>query len=909
MAEIVGREVELGAAQAFLAAAHEGVAGLVLEGAAGIGKSTLWLAAIEQARARGFRVLVARPAEAERELGHSALGDLLDGALDEVASELSAPRRRALEAALLRAGEPVEPVDERALAVGVRDALQLLAGRTPLLVAVDDVQWLDTSSTSALAFTFRRLDAGAVRVLLARRLSDEAQPTMLEEALAADRVMRLHVGALSVGALHRLLRDRVGRAFPRQTLLRVHETSGGNPFFALELARALGEDAVLDPVAPLPLPETLEALLRTRIDQLPASTRDALGLVSALGTPSRSQLERAGIAAETLEPALADHLIERDGGSIRFTHPLLASVVYQGLGEERARIHAQIAEIVDDPLLRARHLALSTEPPDEAVAETLDEAARLALDRGASAPAAEFAEQALRLTSPGDRDRHYRRALAAARAQLTAGEWTRARTIARDLVANAGAGSQRAEALLLLAEFEHDDLAVPVLEEALSEPSLEPSLQGRILLTLAWAERFRKSFAAAVESTRQALDLADRIDDDSLRFDALVQLVTLGRAVGDADVPIHAERARSLAARRGHEHMLREANILLVATWGVGDADDVDAARAILENAYGAWRERDETFAAQVAWHLAWLELWSGHWERAAEHADLAFEIGVQYGVETNQEYIPGAWIALHRGQLEPALEKASRALQLCEEQIGFHPPLLEAVPGIVALWRGDLTTAVEHLAESERQARALGWRSPDQRPWTAEYVEALLGLGRVDEAVQLVDSWEADALRLSRKRVLAQVMRCRGLIAAALGDVDEARSLLERAASRSGEAGDAFGRGRALLGLGIVGRRARRKRPAREALEAALVEFERLGAATWVDAARAELGRIGGRAPADGLTAAERRVATLVAAGKTNREVAAALFLAERTVAGHLTHVYAKLGIRSRTELARRLH
>jgi DNA-binding CsgD family transcriptional regulator len=733
----------------------------------------VWLAVAEQARARGFRVLVARPAEAERELGHAALGDLLDGALDEVVSELSAPRRRALEAALLRAGGPVEPVDERALAVGVRDALQLLAGRTPLLVA---------------------------------------------------------------------------------------------------------------------------------------PTRRALALVSALGTPSQSLLERAGIAAETLEPALAAHLIERDGGTIRFTHPLLASVVYQGLGEERARVHGRIAEIVDDPLLQARHLALSTERPDEAVAETLDEAARHAVDRGASASAAEFAEQALRLTSPSEPDSRHRRALAAARTQLTAGEWTRARTIARDLVANASAGPHRAEALLLLAEFEHDDLAVPVLEKALREPSLEPSLQARILLKLAWAERFRKSFAAALESTRAALDLADRIDDDLLRFDALAQLVALGRPVGDPDVPTHAERAGRLAADVGDEHMLREANVLLVGTWGIGDGGDVDAARAILETDYCRWRDRDERFAAQVAWFLAWLELWSGHWERAAECAEHAFEIGVQYGVEKNQDYIPSAWIALHRGQLSLALEKASRALQLCEEQIGFHPPFLEAVPGIVALWRGDLRTAVERLAESERQATALGWGSPDHRPWTAEYVEALLGLERVEEAVQLVDAWEADALRLGRERVLAQVMRCRGLSAAALGEVDKAQSLLAQAANRSGETGDAFGRGRALLGLGIVGRRARRKRPAREALEAALVEFERLGAATWVDTARNELGRIGGRARDDGLTAAERRVATLVAAGKTNREVAAALFLVERTVAGHLTHVYAKLGIRSRTELARRL-
>ena len=133
-------------------------------------------------------------------------------------------------------------------------------------------------------------------------------------------------------------------------------------------------------------------------------------------------------------------------------------------------------------------------------------------------------------------------------------------------------------------------------------------------------------------------------------------------------------------------------------------------------------------------------------------------------------------------------------------------------------------------------------------------------------------------------------------------------RRLLEQAVAQHEEVGDAFGRARALLALGVVRRRARQKRPAREAIEAALAGFEQLGAATWAEKARAELGRIGGRTREEGLTAAERRVAALVAEGRTNREVAAALFLGERTVASHLTHIYAKLGVRSRTELARRL-
>ena len=188
------------------------------------------------------------------------------------------------------------------------------------------------------------------------------------------------------------------------------------------------------------------------------------------------------------------------------------------------------------------------------------------------------------------------------------------------------------------------------------------------------------------------------------------------------------------------------------------------------------------------------------------------------------------------------------------------------------------------------------------------DHVELLLELGLIDDAVRVLDVWEADAARLDRKWVLGHVTRCRGLVAAARGEVEQALALLGQAVAQHEAVGDPFGRARALLALGVVGRRARQKRSARQAIDAALEGFEAIGAAGWAARARAELGRIGGRSRAEGLTAAERRVAVLAAQGRTNREVAAALFIGERTVASHLTHVYAKLGVRSRTELARRL-
>ena len=358
----------------------------------------------------------------------------------------------------------------------VHGVLQILSEREPILIAVDDVQWLDRSSSSALAFALRRLDENQVLVLLARRLVDGAQPSGLEQALNGECVQRLPVGPLSVGALHRFLRDRLDRPFARQTLLRIHEKSGGNPFMALELARILDVD--INPLRPLAVPESLEALVRVRISGLPASTREALALASALGTPSESLLERAGVAAEALEPAIVARVIERENGAIRFTHPLLSSVLYSDLGAERRSVHGRIAGIVEDPLLRARHLALSSDTPDADVAAVLDDATKLAADRAASAVAAELAEQALRLTPPDEHGERHRRALAAARAHQAAGEWTRARAIATDLLAEAEIGPVRAEALVLLAELESLDRGRCAARSSAPRGRLEPGVAG-----------------------------------------------------------------------------------------------------------------------------------------------------------------------------------------------------------------------------------------------------------------------------------------------------------------------------------------------------------------------------------------------------------------------------------------------
>jgi DNA-binding CsgD family transcriptional regulator len=212
----------------------------------------------------------------------------------------------------------------------------------------------------------------------------------------------------------------------------------------------------------------------------------------------------------------------------------------------------------------------------------------------------------------------------------------------------------------------------------------------------------------------------------------------------------------------------------------------------------------------------------------------------------------------------------------------------------------------VELFGKANQQSARLGWGEASQRWWVADQAEALLELGRPDDAVRILGAWESDALRLQRDCMLAHVTRCRGLVAAARGALDQAASLLEDAVAQHESVGDPFGRARALLALGVVRRRQRQKGSAHDTIRAALDGFEQLGAATWIEKARAELGRISGRTRIEGLTPAERRVVALVVEGRTNREVAAALFVGERTVETHLSHAYAKLGVRSRTELVR---
>ncbi len=910
--EVVGRDAELSSLSAFLdrRTPVRGPAAIALEGDAGIGKSTLWRAAVEDARDRDLRVLSSQPAESERALAHAGLGDLFEGTLDDVLPALTLPRRRALEVALLLEDAAGGLVDVRALGVAVRSALEVLVEDGPVLVAIDNLQWLDASSASALGFALRRMPDADLRVLWTRRLAERAPPSPVESALEPDHVEHIRVGPLSVGAIHQVVRALLTRPLPRPTLLRLYDVSGGNPFYALELARALDVDAH-DPAQAIVVPELLEELVAARLDGFTGSTHEALVLAAADPRLRRDQLVAAGIEQSDLDEALAAHVLELADGTVRFTHPLLASVLYQRLSvAERQVAHRCLAAVSDDPIVRARHLALSTDGADAELAGVLENAARSADGQGAPSVAAELGEHALRLTPAHERLDLDRRAAMTARARCAAGEVDRARALAGELLARAAAGSERADALLLLAEIESEVLqnSAPLLTAAALEPGAPLATRALAEQRLSLVIRFTEGLAAAERHADAAVELAEQLGDTTIRAAALAGLALIRFNAAKPRALELAEEAYVLSTNADGTLPVADAGFVLghVLVWSA----HFDRARALFERLYADWSQRDERYAADALWYLALVELRAGRLALAEQYAEQSRELSALYAgdePESPQTFGPATLIAAQRGDLTRARELAAHSRHLAE----LHRSRLSfpmAMSGTIELWSGDPAAAVEWFGSAEEVVDAPDIAEPGMCWWRAEQVEALLEVGRLEDAADRLAAWEAAARSLHRDWVLAHATRCRGLVAAARGEIDHSLALFEEAVGRHEAADDPFGRARALLALGATRRRARQKRPAREALEAARAGFEAIGAVGWAATVQAELGAIGGQTRSDGLTPAERRVADLVAQGRTNSEVAASLFLAERTVASHLTRVYAKLGVRSRTELARKL-
>ena len=798
------------------------------------------------------------------------LGDLLEDALADVAPLISRPRRRALEIALLREEAADEAVDQRALAVAVRDALHLLGERQPVLLAVDDVQWLDASSSSALAFALRRLTASSVLVLLARRLGDGAESSELEQALdriewsgcrSAPSASARCIGCCTTASggrspARRCSASMSGRAATRSSRWSWHANSRRTSTRSSRCRCPSGSTSFSAHGSP-DFPRRPTRRSRSRRRSARRRSRSSSGR-ALRRTRSSRRSPRTSSSAITARFASRIRCCRRSS---------------TGPGRQRRNVHRRLADIVEDPVVRARHLALSSEEPD-ARRRRREDAATLAAQRGASAIAAELAEHALRLTPPDDADERRRRALTAARAHRAAGEWPRARTITSDLLAETASGrcaltrsssSPTSKGSAGPSRCSRRRCARRRLGRPCS-PSSSASLRGR---------RASRRASWARSSTQGSTRTGRRSRGRRAPRRALEIIAFLGGAVGDPErrpTPHGHTTSRPPSTTRGccaGDGAI--ANVLQVRR-------SFEEARTLLQRQYQASHERDELLAAErsTASHGSSYGAGAGSWRPTTPPAPTRsrFSTGSRRrGTTCRSRSSPRiaanssspvrirASPAARRGAVRPAHAGASR-------DAGRRlPPERRAARGS------------EWFDKRRQRLRGSAGTTPqtvvDRRPRGG-----VLELGRIDDAVRILDGWEADARRLEREWVLAPVTRCRGLVAAARGDVEEADSLLEDAVARHETVGDTFGRARALLALGVVRRRERQKRVARDTIEAALAGFEQLGAATWIAKAHGELGRIGGRTREEGLTTAERRVAVLVAEGRTNREVAAALFL-----------------------------
>jgi DNA-binding CsgD family transcriptional regulator len=915
--ELLGRDAELAALDEHLTARERLPAAVLVRGEPGIGKTSVWREGVRMASERGYRTLVAGPSQSEAQISFAALGDLLSGVLDWALDELPLQQRRALEVALRVADLDLgdgSALDQGAVSFAFLGALRGLAAEEPVLVAVDDAQWLDVASASVLSFAARRLGEDSIGLLLSQRAErDEPVVLGLDRAVEAGWLTVLELGPLTFGAVQRLLHSSLGRALPRPVLSRVYELSGGNPFYALELGRARERGSIqLERGGRLPV--SLEALVRDRIAALPVETRRSLGAAAAL---SVSTLTLVGVVSDgDLGPALATGVVELDGEVVRFGHPLLRSAAYASLTPgERRELHRRLADVVEDVEEQAWQLALASKRPDSEVAHQLDRAAAHAYARGAAVAAAELAARALALTPSSEPSARDERTLQAARYHFEAGESRAARELLERLIASTPTGHLRARAFTWLARMSNyiasPGLAAERFRRALAEAGDDRALRAEIEEGLAWSlVLLRKDLEAAEAHAQAAAQGAGEIGDASLACEALTVRAVAGFYLG---------RGKPMALMRpalAREHATASLPVRRQPRWALGAllmlADELEPARENLELAWRRAEERGEdAFVPLLLSRLSYCAWLAGRWERSRELALEGYEAALRTEQPSQQAIVLAARavVETHLGDVESARAAAEQCLALADQTSAVGRGAANGALGVLELSLGNAERASRHLEPMFEGAVPGGIGEPDALRFGPYAVEVLLSLGQPEAAGARIAQLQAHPRALHSPSMSAALERCSGLLALASGDLDGAVTRLEQTLTVHDRVPIPFERARTLLALGAAQRRAKQRGAARRSLEQALDGFDRLGARLWSEKTRSELARVGGRAPSpDALSATEVRVAALVAAGRTNPEVAAELFVTVHTVEKALTRIYSKLGVRSRTELARKL-
>ncbi len=924
---IIGRDRELAELDVALDDEFQWATAVILVGPAGAGKTTLWRAAIDGARARGRMVLEASPAHSEARLSYAALGDLL-ATLDDAAWEsLPGPQRRAFDVALLRADPGGQAAEARAVAVGLVTLLRsLVLVRAPLVVAIDDAQWLDGPSSAAIAYALRRLVDVPIVVLASIRVDPGEAPPALVDAMAAWPVREIVVGPLSVGAVFELLRLRAGVRLSRPQLLRVHRATGGNPYFALEIGRAL-RDQPAGSTDRLPLPASVVAATRRRLEAVSTAARGLLLAASALPEPDVDTLvglaggEDAAQAA--LDEVVAAGILVVTGARVRFAHPLLSETAYSmAASADRRRLHEKLAALARDPEERARHLAAASAGPIAGVAAALDRGAAAARDRGAPDVAAELAERALELTPPTRTIDIHARRLRAARANFEAGDPARAVALlaatpngvdpGRSPAPGTPDGEREAERLVALAEVSAQasgvTVGLPLYERALTL-TRDSGLRSRVNADLASAFADAFELGRARSHAETAVGAAREVGSREVLLRALAVAAYVATITGDpaADALLH----EGTALERPHESYRDPRSVRFVAALRALYEDRIEDARHTMSDLAQAAEAAGAVTTQAFLAYSSLIERRAGRFALALALADESHDVALQAGREAA---VP---LALHlRAQALAHLGRAAEARAVAEQVLAYAAATGQqyrlglvdrGMLGFLALSEGDARTAFAIL---DPAADVLASRDPGEPSlftFLPDAIEAAVETGHVERALVLLERLETPATRLGRGWALQAASRCRGLIHVAVGDDVSAAAAFERALEvhASLPSPRPFELGRVLLGMGSLQRRRHEKAVARETLSRAGDAFTETGAVLWQARAVAEAARIGGRRTAStDLSEMEGRIASLVAAGRSNKEVAVALGISPKTVAWNLSKVYAKTGATSRTEL-----
>lgn len=899
--DIHGRQRELELLDRFLIAAAQGGGRLLLQGDAGIGKTTLWRHALE--RAGDFQVLVSRPAEADASLPYAGLADLLDPVASGDLARLPDPQRQALEIALLRATPTERPPDPRAVFTAFLTTLQLLAQEAPVLIAVDDLQWLDAPSARALAFAARRLGSARVALLAALRLDSDTPLDWF------DPPERVRLEPLTPATLHRLVKERLDWSIPRPTLLRLHEACAGNAFYALEIARRLMASGAGARDEAWPIPEDVRDLVDLHLGVLPVAVRRSLLLAAAAAQPTRDLIDDEAFTVARD----ASILTVGDGGRLRFTHPLYASAIYLGATrEERRHAHARLAASASDEVERARHLGEAATAPDEAIAEALEQASSVVRMRGAPEIAAKLQERAWELTPVDDLGGRAERALAAAAFFLHAGALADAGSILSTVLEAASEPAVRASALRLLGlvRFREKSMAdgAELLYRAAQEAGDRPELRAPAELDLALVGLGSSlDHHPALLHADTALEFAERMGNTALLSDALAIKTLIDFLVGNSVDEERLERALTLEDLESEKP--REFTATMVAGSLAFYRDDVEEARARLYPFRAQLLERgEESDLPLLSIHLAWMECLAGRLDHADALAREALEFATLGDDATMQMHAHSfiAFLAGCRGE---------------EKRCREHAAAVAAGPDscLIQVWQAaglaTLELALDRPADAHAALARLseffstyGRVDPFLLAFIPDDVEALAALGEVDHAERLTRVYTGSAEAAGRESPLAAADRCTAVLLSARDDLHSARALAERSTATLGRLAMPLELGRSLLLLGRINRRLKQKAAARDALARAVAVFDEAGAILWAERARTEHDRVGRRVDGDELTPSEERVAALAASGLTNREVAATAFLSQKTVEANLSRIYRKLGIRSRAELGLRL-